>query len=360
LLQNNNPVEIAMTDSQKWLWVSGVFALGWLLYLLSPVLTPFLIAALLAYLGDPIVDRLEALRYSRTTAIITVFAVMMFVFLSLVLVLLPIVQSQAVTLMAYIPVAFEWLQQHVAPRIMALPGMETSNLDAAVKQAIADHWQGISQLLTRILSTVGQSGQVLLGWLFYALLVPVVTFYLLRDWDILITHVHDLLPRRHEPRVTSLARECDEVLAQFLRGQLLVILVLVALYTTGLWAIGLELAFLVGLLAGLMSFVPYLGVIVGIVAASLAALVQFQDLIHVIYSLIVFGIGQLLEGMVLSPRLIGERIGLHPVAVIFAVMAGGQLFGFFGVLLALPVAAVIVVLLRHSRELYFESDFYTP
>jgi predicted PurR-regulated permease PerM len=239
--------------------------------------------------------------------------------------------------------------------------MEASNLDAAaVKQAIADHWQGISQVLTRILSTVGQSGQVLLGWLLYALLIPVVTFYLLRDWDILITHVHDLLPRRHELRITSLARECDEVLAQFLRGQLLVILVLVVLYTAGLWAIGLELAFLVGLLAGLMSFVPYLGVIVGIVTASLAALVQFQDLIHVIYSLIIFGIGQLLEGMVLSPRLIGERIGLHPVAVIFAVMAGGQLFGFFGVLLALPVAAVIVVLLRHSRELYFESDFYTP
>lgn len=350
-----------MTDSQKWLWLSGVFALGWLLYLLSPVLTPFLIAVLLAYLGDPIVDRLEALRCSRTTAIITVFAVMMFAFLSLALVLLPILESQAVTLMAYIPVAFEWLQQHVAPRIMALPGMETSNLDAAaVKQAIADHWQGISQILTGILSTVGQSGQILLGWLVYALLVPVVTFYLLRDWDILITHVHDLLPRRHEPRITRLARECDEVLAQFLRGQLLVILVLVALYTTGLWATGLELAFLVGLLAGLMSFVPYLGVIVGIVTASLAALVQFQDFIHVIYSLVVFGIGHLLEGMVLSPRLIGERIGLHPVAVIFAVMAGGQLFGFFGVLLALPVAAMIAVLLRHSRELYFESDFYTP
>ncbi|HYY16388.1 MAG TPA: AI-2E family transporter, partial [Gammaproteobacteria bacterium] len=307
-----------MTDSQKWLWLSGVFALGWLLYLLSPVLTPFLIAALLAYLGDPIVDRLETLRCSRTTAIITVFAVMMFAFLSLALVLLPIVQSQAVTLMAYIPVAFEWLQQHVAPWIMALPGMEASNLDAAaVKQAIADHWQGISQVLTGILSTVGQSGQVLLSWLFYALLVPVVTFYLLRDWDILITYVHDLLPRRHELRITRLARECDEVLAQFLRGQLLVILVLVALYTIGLWAIGLELAFVIGLLAGLMSFVPYLGVIVGMITASLAALVQFQDLIHVIYSLIVFGIGQLLEGMVLSPRLIGERIGLHPVAVIF-------------------------------------------
>jgi predicted PurR-regulated permease PerM len=150
------------------------------------------------------------------------------------------------------------------------------------------------------------------------------------------------------------------VLAQFLRGQLLVMLALALIYTVGLWIAGLDAAFLIGVLAGLVSFVPYLGFVVGIVLAGFAALIQFGDMMHVVYVVIVFATGQLIEGFVLSPWLVGDRIGLHPVAVIFAVMAGGQLFGFFGVLLALPVAAVVLVLLRHSHELYMQSSLYTP
>ncbi len=350
-----------MTDSQKWLWLSGVFATGWLLYLLSPVLTPFLIAALLAYLGDPIVDRLGALRLSRTAAISLVFTLMMFAVLSLALVLVPLLQRQMQTLIENLPVAVEWLKSHVLPEILALSGRETLNFDgAAVQQAISSHWRDVSGVLTGILGRLGYSGQVLVGWLVYVILIPVVTFYLLRDWDLLIGHVHNLLPRRYERTITGLARECDQMLAQFLHGQLLVMLALAVFYTLALWLVGLKLAFLVGVLAGLVSFVPYLGAIVGVLMASLAALVQFHELIHVVDVLIVFGLGHVLEGMVLSPRLIGERLGLHPVAVIFAVMAGGQLFGFLGILLALPATAVIVVLLRHSRELYLGSNLYTP
>jgi len=190
------------------------------------------------------------------------------------------------------------------------------------------------------------------------LLIPVVTFYLLRDWDKLIARIDELLPRKSQPVIEKLAKQSDDVLAAFLRGQFLVMLVLGVVYACGLWFINLELALLIGMLAGLVSFVPYLGFIVGILVASIAVLLQTQDLMMLIPVLIVFGIGQALEGMVLTPLLVGDKIGLHPVAVIFAVLAGGQLFGFVGVLLALPVAAVLAVLLRHLHGEYKSSAIF--
>jgi len=217
----------------------------------------------------------------------------------------------------------------------------------------------IGSIMGHLLVKLTQSGQSLIIWFAYLTLIPVVTFYLLRDWDILVGKVHDLIPRPYEKLASKLARQCDEVLAEFMRGQFLVMLAQAILYTIGLWIVGLEFFLLIGMLAGLVSFVPYLGFIVGIGVASVAGFMQFHDIIHLIYILIVFGVGQAIEGMLLSPLLVGDRIGLHPVAVIFAVMAGGQLFGFVGVLVALPVAAVIVVLLRHIHESYLESSLYT-
>jgi predicted PurR-regulated permease PerM len=191
------------------------------------------------------------------------------------------------------------------------------------------------------------SGLRLLGWLASLMVVPVVSFYLLLDWEALPGRVLALLPPRLRAPAARLLRESDEVLASFLRGQLAVMLILAVVYATGLWWIGLELALPIGLAAGLASFVPYLGFLVGIAAAGLAAYLQFQEASVLLWVLAVFAGGQLLEGLVLTPRLVGERVGLHPVAVIFAVMAGGQLFGFLGVLLALPAAAVLKVWLRH-------------
>ncbi len=208
------------------------------------------------------------------------------------------------------------------------------------------------------MSSVSHSGGVIAEWLMNLLLIPVVTFYLLRDWDGLIAKVHDLLPRRVAPTATKLAGEVDTVLAAFVRGQFYVMLALGGIYSIGLWMTGLDVALLIGMLAGLVSFVPYLGSIVGIVMACVAALVQFHELIQLVPVAIVFIIGQSLEGMVLTPMLVGDKIGLHPVAVMFAVLAGGQLFGFLGILLALPVASVIMVLLRHVHDLYRYSDFY--
>jgi predicted PurR-regulated permease PerM len=199
----------------------------------------------------------------------------------------------------------------------------------------------------------------LLAWLANMLLVPVVTFYMLRDWDILVERIRELIPRRYERTIARLASASDEVLSAFLRGQLTVMLALGTIYTVGLWIVGLELALLIGMIAGLVSFVPYLGFIVGILAAGVAAVMQFQEVLPLLYVAIVFMVGQSIEGMLLTPLLVGEKIGMHPVAVIFAVLAGAQLFGFFGILLALPVAAVVMVLLRYTHERYVGSTLYT-
>lgn len=348
-----------MSDSQKWFWLVLTGFGGLLLYLLAPVLAPFMTAAILAYIGDPLVDRLERLKLSRTWAVVVVFLSLSLLLFVLLLVLVPLLEKQVALLIAKVPGYVDWLQQRALPWLAGQLGLsETPDLQA-LKEYAGAHWQGAGGAVGRALAAVSSSGLSLLGWLANLLLIPVVTFYLLRDWDILVARIRELLPRHIEAETVRLARAVDDVLGAFFRGQLLVMLALGFVYTVGLWLVGLDLALLLGMLAGLVSFVPYLGFIVGIVSAGVAALMQFHDALHVVYVLAVFGVGQLLEGMVLTPLLLGERIGLHPVAVIFAVLAGGQLFGFVGVLLALPVAAVIVVLLRYGHERYLNSRLYS-
>lgn len=351
----------ALADSRQWFILVVVIAGGWLLYLLAPVLTPFLLSALLAYLGDPLVDRLERKGASRTVGVLMVFGIMMIGGIVALVILLPMLSHQAMAFLNNIPEALDWLQKQLAPRIAAIVGSDVVSIDIdGLRAAIVGHWRQVGSVAGQVMSSLGRSGQVLLGWLTYLLLIPVVTFYLLRDWDHLVAAVRALLPQRAAPTVTKLATEIDAVLAEFLRGQLTVMLALAAIYTSGLWLVGLDLAFVIGMAAGVVSFVPYMGVIVGLSSAVVAAFLQFHDVAHLLAVAAVFSVGQLLEGMVLSPLLVGDRIGLHPVAVIFAVMAGGQLFGFFGVLVALPVAAVVVVLLRHSRDEYMKSELYGP
>lgn len=352
---------MTITDAQKWLLLVSLTLIGWLLYLLAPVLTPFVISALLAYLCDPIVDRIEKYKLSRTLSVVIVFACLIITFGAALLVLLPMLENQLARLITRIPQFFTWIQETLIPLLASKSGLDISQVNLEkLKLAFAQNWKDIGSILSRILVKISQSGQTLMALFSFLILIPVVTFYLLRDWDILVAKVHDLLPRKYEKVISTLARECDQVLGEFMHGQLLLMLAQGVLYSVGLWIVGLEFALLIGMMAGLVSFVPYLGVVVGVVVAGIAAFMQFQDVIHLVYVAIVFGIGQALEGMVLSPLLVGDRIGLHPVAVIFAVMAGGQLFGFIGILMALPVAAVIVVLLRHVHDEYKDSGFYTP
>ncbi len=348
-----------MTDSQKWLALAFVAGSAWLVYLLAPVLMPFAFAVMLAYLGDPLTDKLETYRLSRTNAVLVVFSGMTLVFVLVLLLLVPLLEYQVENFLTSLPAYVAWLNESVVPWMQRRfhLGIRPVNLNQIVN-LVKGHWEQAGGIAATLMSSVSHSGGVIAEWLMNLLLIPVVTFYLLRDWDGLIVKVHDLLPRRVAPTASKLAREVDTVLSAFVRGQFYVMLALGCIYSIGLWMTGLNLALLIGMLAGLVSFVPYLGSIVGIVTACIAALVQFHQLMQLVPVVIVFIVGQSLEGMVLTPMLVGDKIGLHPVAVMFAVLAGGQLFGFLGILLALPVASVIMVLLRHVHDLYRYSDFY--
>lgn len=348
-----------MSDAQRGLWLAGAVAAVFLLYLLAPVLTPFLIGAGLAYLGDPLADWLEARRLSRTLAVAVVFCIMLLIALTAVAVLLPMLQHQLAVYTAKLPAYLDWLQHRALPWVQARLGVGETALDMEnVRQAVIAHWRQLGGFSAQFVAAITHSWITMLSWLVNLVLIPLVTFYLLRDWDKLMRRIGELLPRRVAPAVVDLAKDCDRVLGHFLRGQLSVMAALAAVYTLGLWWAGIEVALLIGLFAGMVSFVPYLGFILGILVAGIAALVQYQDASHVLQVILVFGVGQLLESFVFTPYLLGNRIGLHPLGVIFAIMVGGQLFGFVGVLLALPAAAVIGVLLRHAHERYMKSRLY--
>jgi len=363
-LANGHEVKAGGWESRQWFWLAIGLLLIWLVWKLAPVLTPFVVSAALAYLFDPLTDRLERVRigswqWGRTLAVVVVFALMIGALVLLLVVFIPLLQTQIQQLVARTPQFLEWLGTTAWPWLQQTLGLQSITLDAnTITETLKEYWREASQAMLTVLGSVSQGGQAVFSFLINLVLVPVVTFYLLRDWDRLIDSIRMMLPRRHEPLVCRLAGEIDDVLGAFIRGQLIVMLALGLIYSFGLWLIGLDLAIIIGLAAGLLSIVPYLGTVVGVLAALLAAIFQFQDVIHLLMVAAVFVAGQMLEGMVLTPKLVGDRIGLHPVAVIFAVLAGGQLAGFLGILLALPVAAALNVLVMHVRAEYRNSTYY--
>lgn len=348
-----------MADSQKWFLLSLTAFSGWLVYLLSPVLMPFVTSAILAYLGDPLTDKLETYKLSRTQAVSVVFLTMLLTLVFIFFMLVPQLEIQITETISNLPAyaakinsdIIPWLEQRLKLDLKPVELNELINI-------LNGQWQKAGGLVAGTMTSVSHSGSIIVAWLMNMLLVPVVTYYLLRDWDILVAKIYDLLPRRITPVAAKLAGEVNTVLSAFLRGQFYVMLALGCIYTLGLWIVGLDLALLIGFLAGLVSFVPYLGAIVGIVSACIAAVVQFHDMTPLVSVAVVFLVGQILEGTVLTPKLVGDKIGLHPVAVIFSVMAGGQLFGFLGILLALPLASIVMVFLRHIHDIYRDSEFY--
>ena len=348
-----------MTDSQKWQILVATFGFGWVLYLLSPVLTPFLVGALLAYLGDPSVDRLQQWKLSRTAAVIVVFLAMIIVIGLLLLLLIPIAQQQLILLLKALPGYLDWASAQVFPWLAENTGLSREQFDlSSVSRMLQQNWSTAGGVATTVLGYVSQSGVKLLAWIANLVLIPVVTFYLLRDWDLLVERIDHLLPRKLEPEIAHVVKDADSMLGAFLRGQILVMVSLGTIYSVGLWLAGVKFALLIGMLAGVVSFVPYLGFIVGIVVAGFAVLFQTHDAWQLVPVFGVFAVGQALEGMLLTPLLVGDRIGLHPVLVIFAVLAGGQLFGFGGMLLALPAAAVLAVVVRDLHRRYLESEIY--
>ncbi|WP_256646563.1 AI-2E family transporter [Thermomonas paludicola] len=337
----------------------GLGVLG-LIWLLAPILSPFAFAALLGWLGDPLVDRLEARKFKRNTAVILVFTVMSLWLILAIILLIPVLEQQLVTLVDSLPHYRDWIVGTALPWLEHRTGLQIlSWLDPErLFTLIRDHWQSAGGAATAVLGYVSRSGFALMGWLANIVLLPVLAFFFLRDWDLIVGRVGALVPRDHFDTVRRLALESDAVLGGFLRGQLLVMLILGVLYAVGLSMVGLNLGILIGLIAGLLTFVPYLGPAAIVLFGGMAALVQFGDWQHLAGVAAVFTVGQIIESFILTPMLVGDRIGLHPMAVIFAVMAGGTLFGFLGMLLALPVAAVANVLLRYAQDRYRKSRLY--
>jgi predicted PurR-regulated permease PerM len=342
-----------------YLWMAGtVLVIAALLHWLGPILTPFLIGAMFAYLGSPAVTWAQRRRVPRTVGALLVMAVILVLLLALVVVLVPLVQSEFMQLSKRLPELVAALSAQIAPWLKDRFGIELQLDLPALRKLVAQNVAGAHDVSLRVISGIRAGGHLLLGIVINLALIPVVMFYLLRDWDVLVEKIGALMPRRWFATVRTIAVEIDDVLAEFLRGQLWVMGVLAAYYAIGLSVAGLQFAVPIGILTGLLVFIPYVGFGLGLVLGMVAALLQFTGWPGFFAVLAVYAIGQLLEGYVLIPWLVGDRIGLHPLAVIFALLAFGQLFGFAGVLFALPASAALLVGLRHLRDLYHDSDLY--
>ncbi len=327
--------------------IFGLSLLGAFVFQLAPVLTPFMIALALAYLTDPLVEYLALkLKMPRTLAVCIVFFVVLLVFVIVLLVLIPSLQKQIVLLAAKMPEWVEWAQKTILPQLISLGVIDQEVSFDTLKSGLTEHLSQAKVAAKWIGATLLHSGLAIAEGLMHLFIIFIATFYLLRDWKSILTNAESLLPHRFAPMIIKIAKQCDVVLATFVRGQLSVMVALGTFYGLGLALIGVNFSLLLGMLAGLLSIVPYLGSIVGLGSALAVAYFQFPTIWPVVAVLVLFGVGHILEGMVLTPLLIGDKLGLHPVVVIFAVMAGGHLLGFVGVLLALPITAILVVIIR--------------
>jgi len=349
---------MALTRFAAMQWLAFVLVAGALLYLLSPILTPFIAAAILAYICNPLVARLCAWKVPRTLAVVLVMSGSVLLFFLLLLIMLPLLEKEISLFLQRLPDWIEIARVKLLPQLQQWFGAELQWDSEAVKKLLTSHWQSMGGGAKQVLAWLGSSGGALVGLLGILTLVPLVMFYLLCDWDAWLAQLDHLVPRRMHETVKEVSREIDHVLAEFLRGQISVMLLMSVFYVLALWLVGLEFALPIGIVAGMLVFVPYLGMIIGLVLATLAAVMQFPSFNGVLLVWVAFGAGQLIEGMAVTPLLVGKRVGLHPLAVIFALLAFGQLFGFFGVLLALPLAAILLVALRYAKEWYLDSHMY--
>ncbi len=335
-----------------------LFVLLICLYVFRPILLPFLVGLGGAYLLDPAADRLQRVGLGRTSATI-VISVGFFLALVLVLVLLlPILLTQAAELARALPDYLEGLRERLLPRLSGIASWASAELDVSAEGLLKQYWTQAMEVLINAITGLLQSGVALLNIVSLLFITPVVTFYMLRDWDRMVARVAGHVPPDYMPAVRRLAAEIDEVLAGFIRGQGMVCMFLALFYAFGLWLVGLKYGMIIGLLTGFFSFIPYLGMAIGACVGLAVAAFQFQDLVRVALVAGVFALGQFIEGNLISPRVVGDRIHLHPVWIIFAVLAGTVLFGFLGTLLAVPVAGVLGVLIRFALAQYKASRLY--
>lgn len=339
-------------------WAGLALAAFLLLWLLAPVLTPFIVGAVLAYALHPAVERLAARRVPRLLAVLGVEVLFIVALLAVLLLIVPIISKELPLLREQIPILADKLNRSLSPWLAQF-GIDVALDIPGIKAFVLKYLDAnFEDGLATALSSARIGGSIVLAVIGNLVLVPVVLFYLLSDWPQLVARTQGLIPPRMRAQATGFLDECDAVLGQYLRGQLLVMLILAAFYSIGLALFRFDLALPVGVFTGLAIFIPYLGFGLGLVLALLAGLLQFASWYGVIAVAVVFGIGQVVESLFLTPRLVGERIGMDPLMVIFALLAFGHLFGFVGVLIALPVSALIVVAVRRLRAAYLASPLY--
>ena len=342
-----------------WLAIAVLAVLA--LWLLGPVLTPFVVAAVIAYALTPLVNRLDALgngRMPRLLAVIVVELLFILTVVGVVMMIVPIMAKELPLLREQAPVLFDSLNNSLKPWLAQFGihvSLDLSSIKAVVLKYLNANYE---EVFRPVMSSIKLGGSLALAVIGNALLIPVALFYLLMDWDNFVAHVLELVPLKLRAGFDSFTDEADGVLGQYLRGQLLVMLIMAVFYSVGMALFGLDLAVPIGIFTGLAMFVPYLGFGIGLILAALAGALQFLSIKALVMVAVVFGTGQVLEGFFLTPRLVGVRIGLHPLAVIFALLAFGQLFGFVGVLVALPASAVLLVGIRRLRASYMRSKLY--
>lgn len=346
---------MAITVGQQLrVWGLVVLVVVALLWLLGDVLLPFVLGGALAYLLDPLADRLERLGFRRVWAVVVITLAALLLLAVAVLLVIPTIVNQAIALVeaapGYVATVTDWLTTRFP---------ELLDEGSALRQQIGELGTALQARAGELVNTVLTSALGVINVVLIVIIVPVVTFYLLLDWDRMVARIDDLLPRQHAPTIRDLARECNRTLSAFVRGQANVCLILGVFYMVALSLVGLNFGLVVGALAGLLTFIPYLGALIGGVLAIGLALFQFWgDWVWVVAVWAIFQGGQFVEGNFLTPKLVGESVGVHPVWLLFALAAFGALFGFVGVLVAVPVAAVLGVLVRFAVRRYKDSRLY--
>ena len=339
-----------------WLTIFAIFCLA--VYALKSVLMPFIVGILIGYLLNPFTAKFEKFGLNRTIATLLVLSIILLISIPAIIILFTVINEQLMRFTASIPDYITTLTAKIDPFLQNLqkdfPSISADKIKEGLKEEAANNLKILSNILKKLIS----GSFAIINILSLLLITPIVAFYMLRDWRPFVIRVDNLLPRQSKTTIRGIAKDIDKTIAGFLRGQISVCLILGAFYSICLHFIGLELGILVGFLAGIISFIPYVGAITGLIISLLIAFAQFDNYTPIIQVAIVFGIGQFLEGNFLTPKFIGENVGLHPVWVIFALLAGGALLGFLGLLIAIPVAAIIGVLIRHAINNYKKSSLY--
>lgn len=349
-----------MTEVQRLFLLLAAVAAYFLLRLLGPVLTPFVVAGILAYICDPLVDRLERWRIRRPFGVTLVIVGGIVIFLGCMLLLVPMVTHQVSRFAANTPAYLAWLENTALPWVEETIAPLTGHADLSelLRERMAQDLGQVTDLLQTVVSRLTRGGKSVVVFAANLLLTAVIFAYLLRDWDDLRERVVAVVPRRYEPAVRAIGTQTDRVMAAFLRGQLLIMLIVAVAVSGGLLALGLDLAIPIGMLSGAITFIPWVGSVVGATLSVLAALLQFNDLLHPAIALALFMLVQQIVDNLVTPRIMGNRIGVHPVAIILAVLAGGKLFGLFGMALAVPASALLKTVSGQLLDKYRASPLY--